>query len=260
MRFLVLNISTCQETGSDFITAQELWIRREGLLKGFEKFESDVFIGVEQLDRILGLRCGKFVALHGRPSLDLSFLLCVKSILPQPLGLDAHVIFVDGGNVFDPYAISEHAIEHELNPEMVLERIHISRAFTYHQLTSLLSKKLPTTMDTYAAKLVIVSDMTQLYCDPDIRGDDEQDALQIFLKTVRFLRALAERKHVLILVTTLQSRNLRMDNLLLSSAHVSAKLKDVDTFTELSVVRHPWIPQLKTTIPKPGVRTLERYL
>ena len=260
MRFLVLNISTCQEAEPDFITAQKLWSRREGLLKGFEKFESDVFIGVEELDRILGLRCGEFVALQGRPAFDLSFLLCVKSILPQPLGLDTQVIFVDGGNVFDPYAVSEHAIEHELNPEMVLERIHISRAFTYHQLASLLIEKLPTALDAYAAKLVIVLDMAQLYCDPDIRGDDEQDALQIFLKTVRFLRALAERKHVLILATTLQSRNFRMDNLLLRSAHVSAKLENVDTFTKLNTVRYPWIPQLKTTIPKPDILTLERYL
>lgn len=256
---MVLNISTCQETRSDFITAQELWIRREGLIKGFEKVGSGVFIGVEQLDRILGLRFGEFVALQGRPSLDLSFLLCVRSILPQPLGLNTSVIFVDGGNVFDPYAISAHSIEHELNPEMVLERIHISRAFTYHQLTSLLSEKLSTAMDAYAAKLVIVLDMTQLYCDPDIRGDDEQDALQIFLKTVRFLRSLAERKHVLILAATLQSRNFHMDSLLLNSAHVSVKLEDVDTFTELSVVRHPWIPQLRTIIPKPGAQTLERY-
>jgi hypothetical protein len=251
---------TRQEIRSDFITAKELWDRREGLLKGFEKFEPDMFIGMEGLDRILRLRFGQFVVLQGDPSHDLSLLLCVKATMPEPLGTDSDVLCVDGGNIFDAYLISKYSIEQELDSEKVLERIHLSRAFTYHQLTSLLTEKLPSAMDAYGAKLVIVSDMIQLYCDPDIRGADKLDALRIFANTVRFLRTIAEQKHALILATSLQAINQRMNRILLCSAHLSAKLEDRGTFTELNVIRHPSLPHMKASVPKPGVQSLERYL
>jgi hypothetical protein len=249
-----------QEIKPDFITVQELWDRREGLLKGFEKFEPDILTGMEGLDRILRLRFGQFVVLQGDSSHNLSLLLCVKATMPEPLGPDSDVICVDGGNIFDAYLISKHSIEQGLDSEKVLERIHLSRAFTYHQLTLLLTEKLPSAMDVYAAKLVIVSDMAQLYCDPDIRGADKLDALRIFTNTVRFLRTLAEQKHAIILATSLQARNQRMNRILFRSAHLSAKLEDRDTFTELNVIRHPSLPRMKTLVSKPGVQSLERYL
>jgi hypothetical protein len=246
----------------DFITAKEFLDRRQDVLKRLGRlgFQSDLAVGIEILDQILGLRFGRFIVLQGKPSHKLSALLCVRATLHPPLGPNSDVIFVDGGNVFDPYLISQYAIEHELDSEAVLERLHISRAFTYHQLTSLLTEKLLLALDSYNAKLVVVSDMPLLFCDPDIRGADRQDAHQIFMKTMKFLGTLAERRHALILATNLQSRNPRMDNLLLYGAHVSVKLEEKNTFTEVSVAKHHWIPQVTFSIPKLGAQNLERYL
>jgi hypothetical protein len=217
-------------------------------------------IGIEEPDKPLTFWLEQFAVLQGRPSNEVSSLLCLKAVLPNPLGIDSDVIFVDGGNIFDPYLISERSIQHGLDPEQVLERIHISRAFTYHQLTTLLCERLPAALDSYNAKLVIASDMPLLYCDLDIRGDDKQDALAIFLKTVKFLGALAERKQVLILATNLRSRNRRMDELLLHAAHISMRFEDAGTFIELSILKHPWIPELKVSLPKPYAQTLDAYL
>jgi hypothetical protein len=217
--------------------------------------------GMEALDRVLVLTFGQLAVLHCEASHSLSLLLCVRAVLPQPLGPDGDVIFIDGGNNFDPYSLSERSIEHGLDPERMLGRIHLSRAFTHHQLSSLIVEKLPYAIEKYNAKLAVISDIMQLYCDPDIQQEDRQEALDIFTKTVRFLAALAEQKRVLIVATSLQSRNARMDNTLLRTAHVSAKLEERGALVHITVMRHPWIPQLKTTATTMlGNESLERYI
>jgi hypothetical protein len=216
--------------------------------------------GITDLDRTLTLRFGQLVALQGNASHSLSSLLCVRAALPKPEGYDCDVVFLDGGNSFDTYLISEHSIRHERNSQSILERIHLSRAFTYHQLSRLIHEKLPSALDRFKARLAVVSDITQLYCDPDVQTDmqKKQEALNVFRKDVRALATLAEQKSVLILATDLQTRNRLMDSALLRAAHVSVRLEDKDTFTKLTLAKHPFTPQLKTTIPV-NKQTLESY-
>jgi hypothetical protein len=216
--------------------------------------------GIAALDGALVLRFGQLVALQGSASHSLSSLLCVRAALPKPEGHDSDVVFLDGGNSFDTYLISEHSIRHGRISQEVLERIHLSRAFTYHQLSRLIHEKLPNALDRFKAKLAVVSDITQLYCDPDAQTDmqKKQEALNVFRKDIRALAILAEQKSVLILATVLQARNRRIGNALLRAAHVSVRLEDNDTFTRLTLVKHPFTPQLKTTITL-NKQTLESY-
>jgi hypothetical protein len=219
--------------------------------------KSTLTTGIDALDRKMALGLSQLAVLNGKASHSLSLLLCVRAGLRKPIGLDSDVIFIDGGNRFDPYLISEHSIKHETYPGEILARIHVSRAFTYHQLNRLITEKLPHAIDQFNAKLAVISDMTQLYCDPDIKN--KQEALDVFRKNVRSLISLAEQKSVLILATTLQTRKSRMNNVLLHTAHVSARLNDENTFTELTLDRHPFAPQLKANIFM-NKQTLESYL
>jgi len=219
--------------------------------------ESKLTTGIDALDRALELKLGQLAALHGSASRFFSSLLCVRAVLPKPFGQDSDVMFIDGANTFDAYLISEHSIKQHVDPEKVLQRIHLSRAFTNHQLSTLINEKLPDAIDDFKAKLVVVSDITQLYCDPDIQN--KLEALDIFRRDVRALAMLAHQKLILIVVTNLQTRNKRMDEFLLHTAHVSAKLEDRNTFTQLTLMRHPLIPQLKATISV-NKRILESYL
>src|SRR5208337_2519798 len=164
-----------------------------------------------------------------------------------------------GGNVFDAYEISECAIRHQLNAERTLARIHLSRAFTYHQLSTLINEKLPQAIDIFKARLVVVSDFTALYCDPDVAKQQERESLDIFRRDVRSLTDLAEKKNSLIVATNLQLRNRRMDSALLQTAPVSVKLDDHGTFTQLTLTRHPFTPHLKATIFL-NKQTLESYI
>jgi hypothetical protein len=142
-------------------------------------------------------------------------------MLPGPLGPDSDVVFIDGGNMFDAESISYHEINHELAPAEANRRIHLSRAFTYHQLSSLITEKLPTALGRFDAQLAVVSDITQLYCDPDVR--DKSEAQETFARDVKFLAELAEKRQVLIVATATRPRNHVMDNLLLGEAHVSVE-------------------------------------
>ena len=217
---------------------------------------SKLTTGIEALDRLLELRLGQLAAITGKVSQSLSSMLLVRAAFPKPLGLDSDAVYLDGGNMFDSYMISEQAIKHEVDAEIALGRIHLSRAFTYHQLSRLINEKLPSALDRYDAKLAVISDISLLYCDPDVQN--KRESLDTFRKDVRSLANLAEQKSALIVVTNVQSKNRRMDRIMLHTAHVSVQLDDNDTFTRLTLVKHPSAPQLKATLSKK--QTLERYL
>ena len=215
--------------------------------------------GLSEFDRTIKLRLGQFAVFQGKAAKSISSLICVRATLPEPVGIASDVIFLDGGNVFDAYEISEYAIRHQLNAERTLARIQLSRAFTYHQLSTLINEKLPKAIDIFKARLVVVSDFTALYCDPDVAKQQERESLDIFRRDVRSLTDLAEKKNSLIVATNLQLRNRRMDSALLQTAPVSVKLDDHGTFTQLTLTRHPFTPHLKATIFL-NKQTLESYI
>lgn len=201
-------------------------------------FQPSITTGIETIDKALVLKQGQFTFLQGEPSHQLSLLLCVRSTLPPPVGIDSDVVFIDAGNLFDSYKISDNAILHGQDGHEVHERIHLSRAFTHHQVYNLIMEKLEPELDHYSAKLAVVSDITALFCDPDVR--EKKEAMDIFRRSVRFLSDTAEQKNAIIIATNLHSRSKTMDDFLLQTAHISAILKDKGAFTQLTVARHPF--------------------
>ncbi|HUK28810.1 MAG TPA: hypothetical protein VLV31_10330 [Candidatus Acidoferrales bacterium] len=214
--------------------------------------------GIETLDNALCLNFGQFLVFRGKTVHSLCTLLCVRATLPCPLGPDCNVLFVDGGNSFDPYAISDISVTQNLDGEYVLERFHVSRAFTHHQLACIITDKLSSAIRKFDAKLVVVSDITCLYCDPDVRDDDKEDAVRIFTKTVQALRALARQHHCLIITTSLKPRNSMMDSILERVAHVSINIEQRDGLAIASLKRQNFPPSTITFASHH--QTLERFM
>lgn len=244
---------SCKVVAESFVRVNDLLDRREQL-------QADLTSGTEAIDEILRLNFGQFVTFQGKTAHALSMLLCVRATLPQPLGPDCDAVFVDGGNLFDPYYISDRSVEHGLDTEKVLERLHVSRAFTHHQLACLITDKLPPAIKKFKAKLIVVAGITQLYCDPDIQGEDKEDALRIFAKTAKRLASLARQQKCLIIATNLESRNTLMDHILTQAAHVAAIIEQKDNLTRFSLLKHPWLPPRTAIASSPGITTLESYL
>jgi predicted amidohydrolase len=171
--------------------------------------------------------------------------------------LDSDVVFIDSGNLFDAHAVSRHCTILGLEPEKVQERIHLSRAFTHHQVHSLIIDKLPSAIERYNAKLVVISDLTALFSDPDVR--DRREAREVFNNSVLFLGKIAEQRNVLVLATSLKTRDKTMDNILIRTAHVSARLTGRGAYMQLTVARHPFSPEREESVATPDDQTLEHY-
>ncbi len=106
-----------------------------------------------------GFLTGDFAVINGSSS-ALTSLLCVRAQLPTQIGgLCSSVVFIDGGITFRLYNIARLAQLHQMNPEKVLGRIFISRAFTAYQLTALIMERLEETVKSYDAKIVLISDI-----------------------------------------------------------------------------------------------------
>ena len=199
--------------------------------------QSPIATGIDAIDKTLVLARGQFALLQGEQSHALSILFCLKTALPPPQGLEGSVVFIDAGNLFDTTATPQHSSKLGLDNTLVQTRVHLSRAFTHHQVHNLIMEKLPSDIDKYHPSLAVVSDMTTLFCDPDVH--DKKESLRLFRECASFLATIAGNREILILATCAKSRNRKMEKKLSETAHVSALLKDEGDYTTLKVIRHP---------------------
>jgi hypothetical protein len=202
--------------------------------------------GIERLDKLVQLITGQFIVFQGpSPSVSLAELLCVRAQLGNPIGLNSSAIFVDGGNRFDAYAASNYAIEYGIEPNRALSRIHISRAFTYFQLVSLLTENLPSALTHYSSKFVIVSDIIELFQDPEIK--DKQEAYRVFQRMLRSLSVVAEITGSLVIATSFgQDFRPFFDTALTETAHATIHVEEHDTFMRFVLLRHRSLPFRET--------------
>ena len=202
--------------------------------------------GIEKLDKLVQLATGQFVVFQGlSTAASLTELLCVRAQLDHPIGLNSDAIFIDGGNSFDVYATSNYAIEYGIEPKLALSRMHISRAFTYFQLASLLTEKLSSAFTCYSSRFAIVSDMTELFQDPEIK--DKQEAYRVFQRVVRSLSAVAEITGSLVIATSFRQNIRSFDTALMRTAHTTILTERHGTFTRFALIRHRSLPLLRAS-------------
>ena len=66
----------------------------------------------------------------GSAKTQIAHQLCVNTQLPKEQGgMESHVFFIDTENTFRPERIIQMAEGHDLDPEKVLENIHVARAY-----------------------------------------------------------------------------------------------------------------------------------
>lgn len=207
--------------------------------------------GIEIVDRLFGeLRWGDFVVFYGSQTCHFfSELLCVRSQLPTVEGgLGSSAVFIDGGNRFDPYMISENARLLGLEPEETLKNIWVSRAFTSYQLTSLITEKLPEVLKWVKPKILVISDIAALYCDSDI---GLFEAKRTFNRVVCFLWNMAKERNLLLVVTSFSSTNRRkrlLEQYLLGRSDIAAKVEEGNPHVKLTLEKHPSKPAVSVEL------------
>lgn len=169
-----------------------------------------------------GFLTGDFAVINGSSS-ALTSLLCVRAQLPTQIGgLCSSVVFIDGGITFRLYNIARLAQLHQMNPEKVLGRIFISRAFTAYQLTALIMERLEETVKSYDAKIVLISDIAGFFLDVNMSTEEAQ---RIYSQILSYLKNFAKKHSVIVVATYLPY----------DSSRRNAALQEV-TFKEASTV------------------------
>ncbi len=209
----------------------------------------------------LGFKLGDFAVLHGHPFVKtLSFLLSVRCQLPKDdEGLESSAIYLDGGNTFNPYAVSAIAQEYDLDPKSTLERIFVSRAFTAYQLSALIFETLEDALKQYRSKLVLVSDIISLFLDKDV---PVKESIEIFNKAVIYLSDLAVKKNAIIVATSLpQQRSRRrvfLESVLFGRVGTAIRICESKSRLQFVLENHPFLKPLTIDILQNAV-TLEKF-
>lgn len=112
----------------------------------------------------------------------------VLRTLAGPLLRGENVVAVDGGNRFDPYEIGKAARALGGDAGEALSRIHVSRAFTCHQVEALLSRRLPEALSRFDARLVLVMGLPETFSDADV---SYAEACRVFRNCLSALRRVA---------------------------------------------------------------------
>lgn len=189
-----------------------------------------------------GFEVGNLVLIGGDLSASsLSHLLCVRSQLPaEKGGLGSPAIWLDGGNTFNLYSITEFSKSLGLVPERVLKGIYISRAFTCYQMSSLVLEKVWNAVEKFKSKFVVISDLPYLYLESDI---PRKEAAKAFTPVIEELRASPKREEVLILTTSLKypfaGQEVQIQNILASNADVVLRMRERRGGIEVKLEKHP---------------------
>jgi hypothetical protein len=97
--------------------------------------------------------------------------LCVRALIPKRIGgFDSpNIIVVDAGNNLDFYLYVNFARQYGLDIKNTLQQIIISRAFTVYQLANLVINEIPSIIQRYNSKIVIISNFLEMFLhDPQL--------------------------------------------------------------------------------------------
>ncbi|MFA5364663.1 MAG: hypothetical protein WC325_05715 [Candidatus Bathyarchaeia archaeon] len=197
-------------------------------------------LGIETVDSLFpGFSLGDFAVIHGS-----------HTVQYQLGGLKTNVLFVDGSNIFRLYDITDIAQTWELDPKQVLERIFVSRAFTAYQLVSIILEQLQTAIKKFDSKVVIISNLSQLFLDKDI---PKKEAETIFSQLTDYLSDFAQKNQVILIVThrpyAWSKRTKYFKHALCNSANVVLSIKKSNQIPHFALEKHPYLQLGKTELP-----------
>ncbi|MHA1944604.1 MAG: hypothetical protein ACXAC6_07295 [Candidatus Hodarchaeales archaeon] len=123
--------------------------------------------GVPSLDALnpSGMLPGNLFLLQGNVNRKLLRLLITNlSIGLLTANEPAEVAFVDGANIFPYYEISAEARKRGYDPLVILDRIQVARAFNYHQITEIITNRLPALLKAKPdLKIVLIPQISSQY-------------------------------------------------------------------------------------------------
>jgi hypothetical protein len=116
------------------------------------------------------------------------------------------VAIIDGATAFDVMAIAADAQARRVPPERWLQHIYIARAFTCHQVATLLCERLDPLLASQAVGLVILLGPCTTFFDENVPF---KDAFLLFQRVLRKIEALCTRGPLLLMAQALDGHRTR---------------------------------------------------
>ncbi|MGE4274649.1 MAG: hypothetical protein AB7E27_01145 [Candidatus Methanomethylophilaceae archaeon] len=162
--------------------------------------DSGLMHAMGMLDDIFLPRHGKVTFLGG--DADLVDML-VHSLCSRASVRGAPVYWVDGGNVLDPHRLSRMMRRQGGNPRLALEWVHVSRAFTAHQMSTIVEERLETVIRENGRGMVLLPRLSSPYLDEDM---DRSEAQHLLRSSMRCLQGLSRSLQVPVAVSAYSGR------------------------------------------------------
>lgn len=107
------------------------------------------------------------------------------------------VFWVDGGNSFNPYRLTEAAKRLGMDPAPLLRRLFVARAFTVYQLEALIRRRLKPSLERYPDALGVIYDPLALFMDGEV---GEVIVLRVLRQITSEIKGLKARGYRLIVL------------------------------------------------------------
>ena len=109
--------------------------------------------------------------------------------LPRVLFEEKRILYLDGANQISPLLIARFARQRGLEPSAFNTLIRVSRAFTCFQLTELI-RRVPTILGAFAADVLIVTALPDLFFDEDVRDREARASFEHALEALQEIAML----------------------------------------------------------------------
>jgi hypothetical protein len=210
--------------------------------------------GVAALDGLLsgGLESGLVHLFYGDRSLHDDFhRIAVKiQTSKEKGGLASPTIIIDSANIIKIERFTNLAYEYDLEPEVVMDNIYISRAFNSSQTYDLIMNQLEGFLDMIPAKVLMVTGLPQLYLEEGLKGEGMQEISHMASK----ISTLTLRRGIFTLVSAPFSKKSPSlpegGRTLTGSAQVHIMVSESKSRRTYTLAKHPQYPVRRTNKTK----------
>ena len=208
--------------------------------KDIEKSRGDFFPFLDLPGFPAGKTVQKALIVGERPE----GLTVYLSAFAASLGFKALV--ADGANAFDPYVVSKFARKEGFPPGGLLKKISVARAFTCHQLVTLIRERLEPMVLPGASSLVVLLGPCTMFFDEDVPGEE---AALLFRKMLAKIQEMSQKGLFFLMSQSFSGFNKRRSFLLqelVRFADAVLKLKSSDDALQVVLdkppltLRRPW--------------------
>ncbi|MGY5858002.1 MAG: hypothetical protein RTU63_01435 [Candidatus Thorarchaeota archaeon] len=224
--------------------------------------------GITALDNLLegGIEAGLTHLFYGERGLHNDFLkFAVRAQMPKEEGgTGAPIIVIDSANMIKIERITEMCYDLELEPEEVMDRIYITRAFNSSQTYDIIMNQLDSFFTRVPAKVLIVPGLPNLYIEEGLTGEGLQQISHMASNIMKFTL----QRNLFTMVSAPSSP--KSNNApaggrsLASNSQIHIRVEEAKSYVRYILAKHPQYPvrNVTRTIPSftSGTLPLSHFL